>query len=66
MVIPRPPALETAMARERPETVRIGAEIMSGALALNMEERRAVSGDIFAGSDGIAIGSGRVMSFYVV
>lgn len=48
--IPRPPAPETAMARERPETVRIGAAIMSGALVLqkgNMEVRMAVSGDIF-------------------
>lgn len=47
--IPRPPALETAMVRDRPEMVRIGAAIMSGVLALqkgNMEVRRAVSGDI--------------------
>lgn len=51
--LPRPPVLETAMVRGRPETVRMGAEIMRGALALvkgNMEERRAVSGDIFLGS----------------
>lgn len=41
------------MARARPETVRIGAPTMKGALVLvkgNMEERRVVSGDIFAGS----------------